>query len=252
MAFIKASNIDLAIPILGKTDRLFHTSNYSDSLVGSEKKIEDKTVSSYILSNINFEFNDGDKVGLIGHNGSGKTSLLRLINKIYHPTKGVLSSEGSMASLMDIGLMLSPECTGYENIKILCLHFGFKVKDSNIIEKVTEFSGLGEFLNLPVKNYSSGMQARLVFSISSMIRKEILLMDEGIYTGDYSFKTKAGEILNGLLGSAKIIVFASHDLEFIKSQCNKIILLKKGKMSFYEDVPKGIEFYQSPQYLEDN
>ena len=77
-------------------------------------------------------------------------------------------------------------------------------------------------------------------------------MDEGIYTGDYSFKTKAGEILNGLLGSAKIIIFASHDLEFIKSQCNKLILLKKGKMSFYEDVPKGIEFYQSPQYLDDN
>lgn len=251
MAIIKATNVDLAIPILGKTDRLFHTSNYSDSLVGSEKKIEDRKVSSYILSNLNFEFTDGDKVGLIGHNGSGKTSLLRLINKIYHPSKGELTLEGSMASLMDIGLMLSPECSGYQNIKILCLHFGFKIKESNIIEKVTEFSGLGEFLHLPVKTYSSGMQARLVFSISSMIRKEILLMDEGIYTGDLSFKTKAGEILSGLLVSAKIIIFASHDLEFIRSQCNKLILLKKGKMNFFEEVDKGIEFYQSPEYLKD-
>ena len=251
MAIIKATNVDLAIPILGKTDRLFHTSNYSDSLVGSEKKIEDRKVSSYILSNLNFEFTDGDKVGLIGHNGSGKTSLLRLINKIYHPSTGELTLEGSMASLMDIGLMLSPECSGYQNIKILCLHFGFKIKESNIIEKVTEFSGLGEFLHLPVKTYSSGMQARLVFSISSMIRKEILLMDEGIYTGDLSFKTKAGEILSGLLVSAKIIIFASHDLEFIRSQCNKLILLKKGKMNFFEEVDKGIEFYQSPEYLKD-
>ena len=105
--------------------------------------------------------------------------------------------DGTIASLMDIGIMLSPECSGYENIKILCLHFGFKVKESNIVEQVKDFSGLGEFLNLPVKNYSSGMQARLVFGISSMIRKDILLMDEGIYTGDYNFKSKASEILNG-------------------------------------------------------
>ena len=93
------------------------------------------------------------------------------------------------------------------------------------------------------------MQARLVFGISSMIRKDILLMDEGIYTGDYNFKSKASEILKGLLNSAKIIVFASHDLEFIRHQCNKLIILKKGKMNFYEDVDKGIEFYQSPEYL---
>ena len=249
MAFIKAKNLDLSIPILGKTDRLFHTANYSDSLVGSEKKVEDNKVSSYILSDLNFEFSDGDKVGLIGHNGSGKTSLLRLINKIYHPTQGELLLDGTIASLMDIGIMLSPECSGYENIKILCLHFGFKVKESNIVDQVKDFSGLGEFLNLPVKNYSSGMQARLVFGISSMIRKDILLMDEGIYTGDYNFKSKASEILKGLLNSAKIIVFASHDLEFIRHQCNKLIILKKGKMNFYEDVDKGIEFYQSPEYL---
>ena len=184
-------------------------------------------MSSYILSDLNFEFSDGDKVGLIGHNGSGKTSLLRLINQIYHPTQGELLLDGTIASLMDIGIMLSPECSGYENIKILCLHFGFKVKESNIVEQVKDFSGLGEFLNLPVKNYSSGMQARLVFGISSMIRKDILLMDEGIYTGDYNFKSKASEILKGLLNSAKIIVFASHDLEFIRHQCNKLIILKK-------------------------
>ena len=106
MAFIKAKNLDLSIPILGKTDRLFHTANYSDSLVGSEKKVEDNKVSSYILSDLNFEFSDGDKVGLIGHNGSGKTSLLRLINKIYHPTQGELLLDGTIASLMDIGIIL--------------------------------------------------------------------------------------------------------------------------------------------------
>ena len=210
MSKIIIKNLSLEIPLIGQS-RLFQKKidqNFTKQNIGSSKVIKNNVVYSKILDDVSFECGDGDNIALLGHNGSGKTTLLKVIAGIYHPSSGSVYTEGSISSLLDVNSVLKHDCTGYENIKLFWLHYNKSVDLESLTSNVEEFSDLGDFLNMPVKIYSSGMAARLLFSLTTFIKPDILLTDEGIGAGDEAFKDKAKKLMDEYMNSAKIKFFA--------------------------------------------
>lgn len=251
MAKIIVKNVDLIIPFVGES-RFFNkenSENFSNNQIFGAKKIfQNNKTYSHVLNNMNFKCEDNDSIGLLGHNGSGKTSLIRLIAGIYKPTNGSIEVSGKMSALINVAPMLEGDFSGYENIKLFWLYFNQSIDLKELTKNVEEFTELGEFLHLPIKKYSSGMQTRLVFALSIFIKPEIQLTDEGLSTGDQFFKIKAKKLLREYYNSAKIKFYASHDLDFLTKNCNKIFLMKKGKLKIYNDVSEGIKEYLSESY----
>lgn len=189
------------------------------------------------LNQLNFRFGDGDRIGLVGHNGSGKTTLLRVLSGIYSPTRGSLDLKGRVASLLDVSSGVDPDATGFENIYLRGIMNGFKpsrIKDK--IDEIADFTELGEYLNLPVRTYSSGMMLRLTFAISTSIEADILIMDEWLSVGDADFQSKAAERLKRLVDNASILIIASHSPELIQNICNRRILLEHGRIMADEPI----------------
>lgn len=193
------------------------------------------------LDALDFEFRDGDRVGLVGHNGSGKTTLLRTLSGIYAPTRGSLSIRGRTASLLDVSTGVDPDATGFENIYLRGIMNGFKpAQIRSKVDEIAEFTELGEYLNLPVRTYSSGMMLRLTFAISTSINADILIMDEWLSVGDADFQEKASLRLKALVDNASILVVASHNPDLIERVCNRKIQLEHGKIVLDEPVtPKA-------------
>jgi lipopolysaccharide transport system ATP-binding protein len=192
------------------------------------------------LDALDFEFKDGDRVGLVGHNGSGKTTLLRVLSGIYSPTRGQLKIKGKTASLLDVSTGVDPDATGFENIYLRGIMNGFKPSMiRSKIDEIADFTELGEYLNLPVRTYSSGMMLRLTFAISTSIQADILLMDEWLSVGDADFREKAAKRLKSLVDNASILVIASHNPELIDNVCNKKLQLEHGKIVASEVLDKA-------------
>ena len=181
------------------------------------------------LRDINIELRPGDRLALVGHNGAGKSSLLRVLAGIYEPTTGTMRCHGRRMSLMDIQVGQDDEATGYEMILLRGLLMGLSRAEMRAkAEEIADFSELGDFLYLPIRTYSSGMALRLFFSIATSISADILLMDEWIAAGDEAFIKKANERLNSLLDQAHIIVIASHDRAMLQRLCTRGLLLEAG------------------------
>lgn len=197
------------------------------------------------LDNLSFQLEHGDRVGLIGHNGAGKSTLLRLLAKIYEPTAGAIHFEGRVSPLLDVMLGINPESTGYENIILRGLLLGLTRKEiMKKIDEIAEFTELGDYLAVPIRTYSSGMQLRLAFGVATSIHPEILLLDEVVGVGDAAFMTKAQTKLNDLIDRSSIVVLASHSNETIKKFCNKAILLEKGQVKYFGDANQAFEIYK--------
>jgi lipopolysaccharide transport system ATP-binding protein len=189
------------------------------------------------LSGISFDLKEGSRLGLLGHNGSGKTTLLRVLTGVYAPTSGKLVTQGRIASLLDVSMGLDPDATGFENIYLRGVLEGLKPKNiKDKIDDIADFSELGDFLNFPVRTYSSGMMLRLAFAISTSIDAEILIMDEWLSVGDESFSHKATYRLNALIKKASILVIASHDKDLISKVCNRLIHLEHGVIVSDENI----------------
>jgi lipopolysaccharide transport system ATP-binding protein len=183
------------------------------------------------LDKLSFNLQDGDRVGLGGHNGAGKSTLLRALSRVYAPTSGAAVIQGDVGSLIDISLGINPEATGRENIFIRGALLGFSKQEiESHLDSVIEFSELGDFIEMPVRTYSSGMHLRLAFAVSTVVRPEILLMDEWLSVGDENFKLKAEGRLAELVDATKILVIASHSRELIETSCNRAIWLEHGKI----------------------
>jgi len=183
------------------------------------------------LDNLSFRFGEGSRVGLLGHNGSGKTTLLRVLSGVYAPVRGQLKVTGSIASLLDVSLGLDPDATGFENIYLRGILDGLKpAKIRSKIDEIADFSELGDYLNLPVRTYSSGMMLRLAFAISTSIEADIIIMDEWLSVGDAAFSAKAAIRLESLVGKASILVVASHDPSLIQRICNRKIIMEHGRI----------------------
>ena len=181
------------------------------------------------LENLSFTFHDGDRVGLIGHNGAGKSTLLRLLSGVYEPVHGQTTVTGEIASLIDISLGIDPEATGRENIYLRGGLLGLTRKAiDRQMDEIIDFSELGDFIDMPLRTYSTGMQLRLAFAVSTIVRPQILLMDEWLSVGDAGFQEKAEKRLNDLVQSTNILVIASHSRELLSKVCNRLIWLEHG------------------------
>lgn len=183
------------------------------------------------LDDVSFTLKDGDRVGLVGHNGAGKSTLLRALSRVYEPTSGYAQIEGEIGSLVDISLGIDAEATGRENIFIRGALLGLRRKEiENRFDEIVEFSELGSFVDMPVRTYSSGMHLRLAFAVATIIRPEILLMDEWLSVGDASFNAKAESRLTELVQSSRILVIASHSRELIEKTCNRALWFEHGRL----------------------
>jgi lipopolysaccharide transport system ATP-binding protein len=183
------------------------------------------------LTNLTFSIRSGERVAILGHNGAGKTTLLGALSRIYAPTSGKALITGSVGSLINISLGTDPESTGRENIflrgAILGLERDFIKKKQ---EEIIDFSELGDFIDLPVRTYSSGMAMRLAFAVSTMLRPEIIVMDEWLSVGDKNFQGKAAARLDEMLKDTKILVLATHSRDLALRHCNRAIWLEHGRI----------------------
>jgi ABC-type polysaccharide/polyol phosphate transport system ATPase subunit len=183
------------------------------------------------LKDLNFRFVEGSRVGIIGHNGAGKSTLLRLIVGIYPPTAGEVVVQGQVNSMLDIGVGIEPEATGWENIYFRALLMGYHPKQiREKCQEIADFSELGPALDLPVRCYSSGMSVRLMFSIATCIEPEILVMDEILGAGDLGFHEKANKRMMQLIDRARILFLASHNMETIRQLCSHCLWLDHGRV----------------------
>lgn len=198
----------------------------------------------WVLKNINIEINKGDRLGIIGLNGAGKSTFLKLISKIYTPTEGTIDVSGKVVPLIELGAGFNPELTGRENIYLNGAILGFTKKQMQEIEsKIIDFAELNEFIDMPIKYYSTGMYGRLAFAVATEVDADILLIDEIFAGGDVNFIDKAVKRMNNLIDNANIVIMVSHSLDLIKDMCNRCIVIGNHKI-MYDGTPEdSIDFY---------
>ena len=228
LPFIKLEQVTVEIPI-------FNSSYFSvrESAVTRNKD----TLFINALDNINLDIKSGDIVGLSGPNGCGKTTLLRTIAGGYIPIKGNISQFGFINNLIETGIGIDFETTGYDNIKLRLALIGYP---DNLIDNKTKeiisFSELSDAIYNPVRTYSSGMLMRLTFSIATSIPADIILLDEWLSVGDIKFQEKASKRMEEITSEASILIIASHSYELLEKLCNKIIILNKGIIEEIKDI----------------
>ena len=200
----------------------------------------------WALKNINFELNKGDRLGILGLNGAGKSTLLKIIAGVYKPTTGKVTRHGHIAPMIELGAGFDPNYTGRENIFLYGSVLGFSREFlESKYEEILEFSELGDFIDVPIKNYSSGMRARLGFSIATVVEPEILILDEVLSVGDAKFRKKCEKKMQGMFDHGVTVLFVSHSLEQVKRLCNKAILLEHGELIAEGDINEVAEIYDS-------
>lgn len=231
MARIQFIQAGVEIPIFNANSRSLKTQLMQIATGGKLTSDYSGHVVVRALHDLNFKLADGDRVGLVGHNGAGKSTLLRVLSGVYAPTLGQVHLQGQVASLIDVSLGIDHEATGRENIFLRGALLGLSKKEINAkLDEIVEFSELGDFIDMPVRTYSSGMHLRLAFSVSTVIRPEILLMDEWLSVGDEGFKHKAEARMAELVKSTKILVIASHSRDLIMHTCNRVLWLEHGAL----------------------
>jgi len=195
------------------------------------------------LSNLSLKVHEGDRLALIGHNGSGKTSLLKVLAGIYEPSQGVVDIRGRISSMINIGVGIDTEAPGTQNIRNLGMIQGMSRKEvERRLPGIVEFSELGPFIHMPVKTYSAGMLARLMFAVATDNDADVLIMDEWLSAGDANFVQKASDRVMKLVDKAKILVLASHDTNLVRRICNKVCVMNGGRVAFFGPTE---EYFQS-------
>jgi ABC-2 type transport system ATP-binding protein/lipopolysaccharide transport system ATP-binding protein len=246
MTLIEAKNIGIEFPVAPPNAQSFrHLAIKAASRVGGRVSKNDGSFRFVqALDDINFTLKQGDRLGLVGHNGAGKTTLIRVLAGIYEPTRGSLRTVGRNVPMFDIGLGMDEEASGYENIRTRGLILGLSPQEiDERIPEIVEFAELGEYLELPIRTYSSGMLLRLVFSIAASIHGDIILMDEWIAVGDAQFRKKTHDRLQDITTRSGIVVLASHDHGLLKNTCNLGLYLDGGRVRAFgalDDVLKEL------------
>ncbi|MGJ4932569.1 ABC transporter ATP-binding protein [Bradyrhizobium sp. HKCCYLS2038] len=246
MTLIEAKNVSIELPVTSPSARsLRHLAINAASRVGGRvSKSEGSFQFVQALDDVSFTLKQGDRLGLVGHNGAGKTTLIRLLAGIYEPTRGSLRTVGRNVPMFDIGLGLDDEASGYENIRTRGLILGLSPKEiEERVPEIVEFAELGDYLEFPIRTYSSGMLLRLVFSIACSVHGDIVLMDEWIAVGDAHFRKKTHDRLQNITQRSGIVVLASHDLGLLLETCNLGLYLHGGRARAFgplEDVLKEL------------
>jgi ABC-type polysaccharide/polyol phosphate transport system ATPase subunit len=185
----------------------------------------------WALRNVNFEVQHGESIGIIGKNGAGKSTLLKIITSISRPTEGSLYLNGSIASILELGIGFHPDFSGRDNVYLNCALHGYTREETHeLIPKIIKFSELEDYIDLPVRMYSTGMALRLAFAVSTEVDPDILIVDEALAVGDEHFRNKCLDRMNAYKDKGKTILFVSHDLATVRYFCSRVVLIDKGKM----------------------
>ncbi len=231
MAHISISNLIVEFAIFGATARSLKNSIIAQATGGKLMAGARDMVVIRAIDGLDLEIRDGERLGLTGHNGSGKSTLLRVLSGIYKPTFGCVNIKGRVGALLDPGAGMDAEATGFENIYLRGNLLGMSTREiSAKLDDIADFSGLGDFLSLPMKTYSAGMAARLAFAISTAPKTDILLVDEGIGAGDAEFQKKAEKRIEKLFQQTSIVLIASHSEELLARFCNRHIRMEHGQL----------------------
>lgn len=198
----------------------------------------------YALNGISFEVKKGEAIGIIGHNGAGKSTLLKLISRVTAPTSGSIGMNGRIASMLEVGTGFHPELTGRENVYMNGAILGMtKAEIDAKMEEIIDFSEVRQFIDTPVKRYSSGMYVKLAFSVASHLDSEIMIMDEVLAVGDTKFQRKCIQRMREVANSGRTILYVSHNMSTIRQLCDRCIVLSHGKVIFDGNVEEAIEQY---------
>ena len=221
---------------------------FKDLVLGnkSESKFSEMSGEGIIraLNEVTLELHDGDRLAIIGPNGAGKSSLLKVMSEIYPISKGKLDVSGNVATMFEMATGFDMDASGWENIRLRGIMLGLTPKEIEPkVQEIAEFSELGEYLDIPVRYYSSGMFIRLAFSVSTSVDPDILLLDEVLAAGDAGFVDKANKRINEMMKSAKILVLVTHSMESAIKFCNKAILLKRGEILKFGTPTDVVAYY---------
>jgi len=216
-------------------------------------KISKKFKDHVILDNFSFDFQRGERIGIIGKNGAGKSNLLKLLSRVTSPTTGEIKVKGRIASLLEVGTGFHPELSGRENIYLNGAILGMRKKEiSRKLDEIIDFSGVERYIDTPVKRYSSGMYVRLAFAVAAHLESEILIVDEVLAVGDAEFQKKClGKMGDISKGEGRTVLFVSHNLSSIKQLCNKGILLSSGTLQCNDTIDNVIQEYQKNSSKQD-
>ena len=218
----------------------------------------------WALKDVTFSVKQGDRVGILGLNGAGKSTLMKVIAGVFKPTEGTIEKQGVLAPMIELGAGFDPELTARENIYLNGTVLGFDMQYTgaeNIFlygavlghsrkfmeekfDEIVEFSELGKFIDVPLKNYSSGMKARLGFSIATVVRPDILILDEVLSVGDAKFRKKSEKKLVDMMDTGVTVLFVSHNLDQVKRICNKAMILEHGEMKAFGDIDEIAPVYE--------
>ena len=242
---LRITNGNLLLPISGVEKRLFSRETLTRA-VGGQIVSEKNRRYVHCLKDINITLNSGDRLGLIGHNGAGKTSLLRALSGIYPLGSGEVSLNGRISTFISQGMGINAEMTSIEYLELQCVVRGYTPSQTErFIQEVVDFIELGEFVYMPIRTYSAGMRARLLASAAIFFPCDILLIDEGIGAGDTQFSNKFDTKLDEFFRSAKIMVLASHSRDLLKQWCNKLAVMNKGEIIFTGGVDEALSYYDN-------
>lgn len=185
----------------------------------------------WALNDVSLEVNRGEVIGIIGRNGSGKSTLLKIISGLFRPTKGSVSVRGKIVPMLELGSGFDPELTGRENVFLNGAILGYSETFLKArFNEILEFSELGDFIDMPLKTYSSGMMMRLAFSVATMVQPEVLIVDEILAVGDEAFQRKSRTKMMELMGGGTTVLYVSHSLEQVRELCNRVIWLDRGSI----------------------
>lgn len=222
---------------LYKNDRARFFSLFSNHVKYKENKA---------VNNMSFDIQKGEAVAFIGKNGAGKSTILKMITGVSFPSEGEVDVHGRVSALLELSAGFNPEFTGRENIYLKCNIMGMNEKEIKQVEEpIIEFAELGDYIDQPVRTYSSGMKARLGFAINSNIEPEILIIDEALSVGDKAFRRKCKAKVSEIMSSGDVtLLFVTHSNNFAKEFCERGIVLKKGVLQFDGPIDEAIEFYE--------
>lgn len=244
MTFIRLKNVVVDLPVYNARARSLKRAVMTLSIGGRISHDERDRVVVRALDCVNLELKDGDRVGLIGHNGAGKSTLLRIMAGLCEPTSGRTEVQGRVSSLLSLGAAMDPEMTGFENIEHVGALVGIAPHRWAVLrDDIATVSGLGQFLELPVRTYSTGMQLRLSFALLTAQEPDILLLDEAVGVGDAQFVKIAERRVLELGERARILVLASHSFSYLRNMCDTVVWLEHGRVRMTGPTNEVLEVY---------
>jgi len=247
---LSLENVSVSFPIYHGGSRSLKKSLLFRGSGGQLASDASHRITVEALRNVSLKFQTGDRVALIGTNGAGKTTLLRVMAGVHEPVAGVVTTRGRISPMFDISLGIDGEISGYDNIRLRGLILGLTAREiEERMADIVDFTELGDYLDIPVRTYSSGMMTRLTFAVATCFAPEILLMDEWIVAGDAGFLAKAQHRIEAFVKQAGILVLASHSSEICREWCNKAVWMERGEVKLHGDIESVLDSYNNAREI---